>query len=110
MNYNIYKSSSSFYLVKKEASQIDEASRGVKMAGQPEKRFTSGLVKAAVWKNKSKTGGEFRTVSLNRSYRKNGEWKNTNSFSADDLDKAIEVLKQAKEYLTGNCADEEVIS
>ena len=69
------------------------------MVGQVEKRINCGLVKATVWKNVSRDGNEFRTVSLNRSYQKDGEWQNTNSLGAADLDKAIEVLGQAKEFV-----------
>lgn len=79
------------------------------MAGQPEKRFNVGLVKATVWKNKSGAGDEFRTVSVNKSYMKDGEWKNSNSFGADDLGKAIDVLKQAQEYLNGS-SEEEIVA
>lgn len=50
-------------------------------------------------KNKSKTGNEFRTVSLTKSYVKDGKWKNINSLSANEIEKAIDVLKQAKDYL-----------
>ena len=60
------------------------------MSGKIEKSFINGQVKATVWKNTSKAGNSFRTISLNRSYNKNGEWKNTNSFGVKDLDKAIE--------------------
>jgi len=85
------------------------ASQGDKMAGQPEKRFNVGLVKATVWKNKSRDGDEFKTVSVNKSYMKDGEWKNSNSFGVDDLDKAIDVLKQAQEYLNGS-SEEEIVA
>jgi len=80
------------------------------MAGQPEKRFNVGLVKATVWKNQS-ANGEFRTVSLNRSYKdKEGNWKNTASFGEADIDKAIDVLKQAQEYLNGSSEEEEIVA
>ncbi len=80
------------------------------MVGQPEKKFNVGLVKATVWKNTSSTGDEFRTVSVNKSYMKDGEWKNSNSFGADDLGKAIDVLQQAQEYLNGSNVPEEVVA
>lgn len=81
------------------------------MAGQPEKRFNSGLVKATVWKNTSRNGDDFRTVSLNRSYKdKEGNWKNTNSFGENDIDKAIDVLQQAQEYLNGSSESEEIVA
>jgi len=68
------------------------------MAGEIEQKFSSGLVKVTIWKNKS-ANGEFKTVSLNRSHMKDGEWKNTNSFGVNDIEKAISVLQQAQEYL-----------
>ncbi len=84
-----------------------------KMAGQPEKRFNVGLVKATVWKNTSSAGDEFRTVSLNRSYQKDGEWKNTNSFGTNDIDKAIQVLEQARDYVNNaepNSSGDEIVA
>ena len=69
------------------------------MAGKPEKRFNSGKVKATVWKNKSQAGDDFKTVSLNKSYVKDGKWNNTNSLNANEIEQAIDVLKQAKDYL-----------
>ena len=73
--------------------------------GQPEKKFNVGLIKATVWKNVSKDGNEFRSVSLNKSYQKDGEWKNTNSLGTNDIDKAIQVLEEARDYING--AEEE---
>jgi len=78
------------------------------MAGQPEKRFNNGLIKATVWKNTSNSGDVFKTVSLNKSYRKNGEWKNSNSLGIADIDKAIDVLQQARDYLNGDVKEEVV--
>ena len=69
--------------------------------GQPEKKFNVGLVKATVWKKKSGDDNEFRTVSLNKSYQKDGEWKNTTSFGVNDIDKAIQVLEEARDYING---------
>ena len=69
-----------------------------------------GLIRATVWKNTSRDGNEFRTVSLNKSYQKDGEWKNSNSFGADDLEKAIDVLKQAQDYLNGSNETEEIVA
>jgi len=79
------------------------------MPGEVERKFNIGLVKATVWKNTSGSGSVFRSVSLNKSYQKDGEWKNTNSLGANDIDKAIGVLEQARDYLNSSAADEEVI-
>ena len=70
----------------------------------PEKKFSTGVVSAAIWKNKgiskSSMPVEFRTVSLQRRYTdKSGEWKSTNSLRTNDLPKAILVLSKAYEHL-----------
>jgi len=67
----------------------------------PEQRFNIGAVKATIWKNTSRAGAEFRTVRLSRSYKKGDEWKNTNSLGVRDIDKAIKVLEQARDYING---------
>jgi len=70
----------------------------------PEKKFSTGVISATIWKNKgiSKAGNpvEFRTVSLQRRYTdKNNEWKSTNSLRINDLPKAILVLNKAYEHI-----------
>lgn len=75
--------------------------------GQVERRFNSGLVKATVWKNVSKDGNEFMSVSLNKSYQKDGEWKNTNSLGVNDIDKAIQVLEEARDYINSDSGADE---
>ena len=67
----------------------------------PEQRFNIGAVKATVWKNTSRTGEEFRTVCLSRSYKKGDEWKESNSLGFRDIDKAIKVLQQARDHING---------
>ncbi|MBD3249763.1 hypothetical protein GF336_06985 [Candidatus Woesearchaeota archaeon] len=72
--------------------------------GMPEKKFSTGVIQATVWKNKgqSKDGQEteFRTISLQRRYTdKSGEWKSTNSMRINDLPKAALVLHKAYEYV-----------
>ena len=70
----------------------------------PEKKFTTGVISATVWKNqgtrKDGTPAEYNTISLQRSYQdKKGEWQYTNSFRVNDLPKAALVLNKAYEYL-----------
>ncbi|MBR9699289.1 hypothetical protein GOV09_02445 [Candidatus Woesearchaeota archaeon] len=83
---------------------------------KPEKKFSTGAISAAIWKNSgtSKTGQavEFRTISLQRRYKdKNDEWQSTNSLRLNDLPKAALVLNKAYEYLIlrdTDSAEEEV--
>ena len=71
----------------------------------PEKRFSTGAITAAIWRNNgvSKRTGEdteFNTVSLQRSYKdKEGKWQTTSSLRINDLPKASLVLQKAYEYL-----------
>ena len=71
----------------------------------PEKKFSTGVISATVWKNSgtSKKDGntvEFRTIQLDRRYQdKDGVWKSTNSLRLNDLPKAALVLNKAYEYL-----------
>ena len=82
----------------------------------PEKKFSTGAISAAIWKNNgvSKRDGqavEFNTISLQRRYQdKEGVWKSTNSLRINDLPKASLVLQKAYEYivLKDNVAIEEV--
>jgi len=72
---------------------------------QPEKKFSTGVISATVWKNSttSKKDGspvEYRTITLQRRYAdKDGTWKSTNSLRINDLPKASLVLNKAYEYL-----------
>ncbi len=71
---------------------------------QPEKRFSTGVISATVWKNqgKSKKGEpvEYRTVTLQRRYQdKDNNWQSTNSLRINDLPKATLVLQKAYEYI-----------
>ena len=72
---------------------------------QPEKKFSTGVITATVWKNngtskKDGTPVEFRTITLQRRYAdKDGNWKSTNSMRINDLPKASLVLNKAYEYL-----------
>ena len=73
-------------------------------AQKPEKNFRVGGVRAAVWNwtNTTKFGRTFaqKKVVLDRSYLDgNKEWKNTNSYTANDVPKAILALSKAYEYL-----------
>ena len=70
----------------------------------PEKKFSTGVISATIWKNSgtSKKGEpvEFRTISLQRRYTdKDGNWQSTNSLRINDLPKATLVVNKAYEYI-----------
>ena len=71
------------------------------MGDRPEKSFRAGNVSASVFINQFEKDGrviDIANVSLQRSYRKDGEWKQTTNLSANDIPKAILVLNKAYEY------------
>lgn len=70
----------------------------------PEKKFSTGVISATVWRNSGVTKegkeSEYRTVSLQRRYQdKAGDWQSTNSLRINDLPKASLVLSKAYEYI-----------
>jgi len=71
----------------------------------PIKKFRAiGGMAVSVWSNKvtREDGSErdFKTVNLERRYKdKDGNWKNGNSFTMDDIPKAAALLNKAYEYL-----------
>ena len=76
------------------------------MAGKkPIKSFKAGAVKASIFENTTEFNGHqsvIHRVVIDRNYKdSNGNWKSTNSFSANnELPKAILVLQKAFEYLS----------
>ncbi len=71
---------------------------------KPEKKFTTGLIEATVWKNNitNKEGQErqFRSISFTKNYKDpNDEWKTTSNLNITDIPKAMVVLSKAYEYL-----------
>lgn len=68
----------------------------------PEKKFRAGSVTATIWKNKGNRNGretEFHTVGLERSYKKDDEWKSTHSLRVCDFADVELVLRKSYEYL-----------
>ena len=67
----------------------------------PEKKFRAGTISATVWKNQSKEGNEFSSVSFEKGYKdQNDEWKATSHLNVNDLPKALVVIGKAFEYLS----------
>ena len=91
--------------IKCESKEVVFMENTENTGNQPEKKFSTGVISATVWKNNgtSKKDGsqvEFRTISLQRRYTdKDGNWKSTNSLRINDLPKAALVLNKAYEYL-----------
>ncbi len=73
---------------------------------QPEKRFKVGACVASVFSNEVDTSDgkiDVKSVSLQRIYKdKDGTFKHTASFKANDIPKAVLALTKAYEYLTSD--------
>ena len=69
----------------------------------PVRKFKAGAVFAAIWSNKGQNDGEYKTISLERRYTdKEGNWKSTTSFRANDLPKVQLVMQKAYEFIVLN--------
>ena len=66
---------------------------------QPVHRIRMFPIECAIWKNQSENGAWYN-VTLSRSYKDaNGEWKSTDSFSADALLLVAKVADQAHSWI-----------
>ncbi|MDP2666827.1 MAG: hypothetical protein Q8P05_05010 [Candidatus Diapherotrites archaeon] len=67
---------------------------------QPIQKFQAGAVIASVWKNTSKEGAEYFSVSLDKRYKDaQGDWKSSSSFKPADLPKAALLMNKAYEFI-----------
>jgi len=63
----------------------DDSQEGTKRA-EPTDRVTFFPVEAAIWRNLSKTGDPFYSVTFERKYRdQEAKWKSSNRFNVEDL-------------------------
>lgn len=79
----------------------------------PVQKYKAGSVSAAIWKNTGNRNGkdvEFFMVSLDRTYKKDEQWKTTSLLRVADVADALLVLGKAQEFLRlKNSADEAVV-
>lgn len=69
------------------------------MTNRPVNEFKVGRVRAAVWSNESEEG-TWHTVTFSRLYKdKEGNWKDSTSFSRDDLPLLMKAADQAHTFL-----------
>lgn len=76
---------------------------GVPEVNRPEKKFSTGAISAAIWRNNGVQDGqvtEFHSVTLQRSFKdKSGKWQTTQSLRLNDLPKVALVIQEAYKYL-----------
>lgn len=68
---------------------------------QPVNKVRIGPIEAAIWENRGEKG-TFHSVTFSRSYKKNEEWKNTDSFRAEDLLLLSKTAEKAFDWLYEN--------
>ena len=80
---------------------------------KPVKVFNCGPVKAAIWSDSRIVNDvmvEVHSIKIDKSYKDGDEWKNTNTFNAEDLPKvslmAMEVYKFLRIKVSGNNINE----
>ena len=69
---------------------------------KPEKKFNCGPISVSIWANSKKVNGEIVklcSVTINKAYKEEDEWKHTNSFNIEDLPKVALVANEAYKYI-----------
>jgi hypothetical protein len=69
-----------------------------KPAQKPVHKIRSGAIEVAIWRNKGEKG-PFYSVTMSRSYKKGDDWKQADSYSADDLLLLSKLIDQAHSWI-----------
>ena len=69
------------------------------MPNQPMAKVRVGSVEVALWENKDDKKGTWHSVTLQRHYKSEGEWKNTNSFRLSDLKDIEAAVRRVNEEM-----------
>ena len=64
-----------------------------------------GTIRAAIWENKSENA-TYYNVTLSRRYKSGEEWKNSDSFSRDDLLLVAKVADEANSWIFAHQQEE----
>jgi len=69
---------------------------------KPEKKFSCGQISASIWAKTKTVEGDtvkFYSVTINKAYKEDEDWKHTNSFDIEDLPKVALVANEAYKYI-----------
>ena len=66
---------------------------------KPIARLQDGLLKTAIWKNKSKKGHFYSVSPVKRTYKQNGNYKETTSLSGTQILQAQRLLGRAYNHI-----------
>ncbi len=83
---------------------------GIPTKSPPEHKIRAGNIEVAIWRNTVPEGKSYYTYTLTKSFKKDDEWRNTQTLSKNDLPKAILALQKAFEYSTLKKNAKEIIA
>jgi hypothetical protein len=63
-------------------------------ANKPVHKFRSGAIEVAIWRHEGEKG-TFYNATMSRTYKKNDQWAQSDSFGQDDLLIVAELSRQA---------------
>lgn len=70
-----------------------------KQKQKPAKTIRIGVIKAVIWRNRSRENGFFYNIEIVRGFKRDGVWEDTTSFSVDDLLKVQKVADRAFDWI-----------
>jgi hypothetical protein len=65
---------------------------------KPVQKIRAGGIEVAIWRNESQKGPWY-SVTMTRSYKKDEQWQQADSFGADDLLLLAKLLDQAHNWI-----------
>jgi len=65
---------------------------------KPVHEIRMGNIKAAIWKNETDNGAQFN-ATFRRLYKKDDEWKSSDSFGRDDLLLLAKIVNQTHSWI-----------
>lgn len=77
----------------------------IRMPKKPVHEVRFGRVKAAIWENETQNGAMYN-VTLSRTYRDGDQWKDSASFSRDDLPLVVKVADLCHTWIFQHKPDE----
>ena len=75
----------------------------------PEKNIRVGGIQVAIWRNESKEGRKVYSVSIEKRYKKDDEWKSTTKMKSNDIPKMVLALQEAYKYMNLSLNAKEII-
>ena len=69
---------------------------------KPEKKFNCGPISVSIWAKTMTVEGDMRkcySVTIDKTYKEDEDWKHTNSFNIEDLPKVALVTNEAYRYI-----------